>query len=39
MRQFLKDNEELAKEIEEKIRLAAKGSPVDAIAGGEEATV
>lgn len=36
MRQFLKDNPELAKEIEEKIRAAAKGSPVEAIAGGEE---
>ncbi len=28
MRQFLKDNPELADEIEEKIRLAAKGAPV-----------
>ena len=37
MRQFLKDNPELAKEIEEKIRAAAKGAPVDAVAGGEEA--
>ncbi len=37
MRQFLKDNPELAKEIEEKIRAAAKGAPVEAVAGGEEA--
>ena len=37
MRQFLKDNPELAKEMEEKIRAAAKGSPVDEVAGGEEA--
>ncbi len=36
MRQFLKDNPELAKEMEEKIRAAAKGSPVEAIAGSEE---
>ena len=36
MRQFLKDNPELAKEIEEKIRAAAKGAPVEEIAGGEE---
>ena len=36
MRQFLKDNPELAKEMEEKIRAAAKGSPVDEGAGGEE---
>ena len=36
MRQFLKDNPELAKEMEEKIRAAAKGSPVDEVAGGEE---
>ena len=37
MRQFLKDNPELSKEIEEKIRAAAKGAPVEAVAGGEEA--
>ena len=37
MRQFLKDNPELAKEIEEKIRAAAKGAPVDEVAGAEEA--
>ena len=36
MRQFLKDNPELAKEMDEKIRAAAKGSPVEAIAGSEE---
>ncbi len=36
MRQFLKDNPELAKEIEGKIRAAAKGASVDEIAGGEE---
>ena len=36
MRQFLKDNPELSKEIEEKIRLAAKGSSVAEIAGSEE---
>ena len=35
MRQFLKDNPELAAEIEEKIRAAAKGAPVDAVAGEE----
>ena len=35
MRQFLKDNPELAKEIENKIRAAAKGSPVDEVAGAE----
>ncbi len=35
MRQFLKDNEELAKEIEQKIRLAAKGSPVETVSGEE----
>ena len=35
MRQFLKDNPELSKEIEEKIRAAAKGAPVDAVAGEE----
>ncbi len=33
MRQFLKDNPELAKEIEEKIRVAAKGMPAEGIAG------
>ena len=37
MRQFLKDNPELAAEIEEKIRAAAKGASVDEVAGGEEA--
>lgn len=37
MRQFLKDNPELAKEIEGKIRAASKGAGVDEIAGGEEA--
>ncbi len=37
MRQFLKDNPEFAKEIEEKIRAAAKGAPVDEVAGAEEA--
>ena len=36
MRQFLKDNPELAKEMEEKIRAAAKGASVDEVAGGEE---
>ncbi len=35
MRQFLKDNPELAAEIEQKIRDAAKGAPVDSIAGEE----
>ncbi len=35
MRQFLKDNPELAAEIEAKIRLAAKGSPVETIVGEE----
>ena len=35
MRRFLKDNPELSKEIEEKIRAAAKGAPVDAVAGEE----
>ena len=35
MRQFLKDNPELSKEIEEKIRAAAKGAPVVAVAGEE----
>lgn len=37
MRQFLKDNPELAKEIEDKIRIAAKGMPAEGVAGGEEA--
>ena len=37
MRQFLKDNPELAAEIEDKIRAAAKGASVDEVAGGEEA--
>ncbi|MBD5636521.1 MAG: recombinase RecA [Clostridia bacterium] len=36
MRQFLKDNPELAAEIEAKIRVAAKGAPVDEVAGEEE---
>ncbi len=36
MRQFLKDNPELAAEIEDKIRAAAKGASVDEVAGGEE---
>ena len=36
MRQFLKDNPELAAEIEGKIRTAAKGASVDEVAGGEE---
>ena len=36
MRQFLKDNPELAGEIEDKIRAAAKGAPVDEVAGGED---
>ena len=35
MRDFLKDNPELAKEIEDKIRAAAKGSPVEEVAGEE----
>ena len=39
MRQFLKDNAELAKEIEMKIRAAAKGSPVETVSGEEEPTV
>ena len=39
MRQFLKDNAELAKEIEMKIRAAAKGSPVEIVSGEEEPTV
>ena len=33
MRQFLKDNPELASEIENKIRVAAKGMPAEEIAG------
>ena len=37
MRQSLKDNPELSKEIEEKIRAAAKGASVDEVAGAEEA--
>ena len=37
MRQFLKDNPELAKEIEDRIRASAKGAPVEEVAGGEEA--
>jgi recombination protein RecA len=37
MRLFLKDNPELAKEMEDKIRNAAKGSTVDEVAGGEDA--
>ena len=36
MREFLKDNPELAKEIEDKIRAAAKGSPIEAVAGAED---
>lgn len=36
MRQFFKDNPELAKEIEARIRAAAKGASVDEIAGAEE---
>ncbi len=36
MRQFLKDNPELADEIESKIRVAAKGSSVDQVVGSEE---
>ena len=39
MRQFLKDNAELAKEIEMKIRAAAKGSPVETVSGEEEPAV
>ena len=39
MRQFLKDNAELAKEIEMKIRAAAKGSPVETVSGEGEPTV
>ena len=35
MRQFLKDNPELAAEIEQKIRDAANGAPVDAVEGEE----
>lgn len=33
MRQFLKDNPELASEIEAKIRIAAKGASIDKVAG------
>ncbi len=36
MRQFLKDNPELAEEIEQKIRAAAKGVSGDVVVGGEE---
>ncbi len=36
MRQFLKDNPELSAEIEEKIRVAAKGASVDQVVGSEE---
>ncbi len=36
MRQFLKDNPELMAEMMEKIRVAAKGAPVDEVAGIEE---
>ncbi len=36
MRQFLKDNPELMEQIAAEIRLAAKGAPVDEVAGGEE---
>ena len=36
MRQLLKDNPEMAAEIEEKIRVAAKGSSVDQVVGSEE---
>ncbi len=36
MRQFLKDNPELSAEIEEKIRIAAKGTSVDQVVGSEE---
>ena len=39
MRQFLKDNAELAKEIEMKIRAAAKGSPVETVSGEEEPAI
>ncbi len=35
MRQFLKDNPELAAEIEQKIRVAAKGASVDQVVGSE----
>lgn len=35
MRQFLKDNPELAKEIEGKIRDAAKGMPAESVAGAD----
>ena len=36
MRQFLKDNPELSKEIETAIRNAAKGMPAEEIAGSDE---
>ena len=36
MRQFLKDNPELAAEMETKIRAASKGAPVDEVAGENE---
>ncbi len=36
MRQFLKDNPEVSKELEGKIRIAAKGASVAEVAGGEE---
>ena len=35
MRQFLKDNPEISKEIQQKIRAAAKGAP-DVVEGGAE---
>ncbi len=37
MRQFLKDNPELMKEMEEKIRQMAKGMPAESVAGSQEA--
>ena len=37
MRQFLRDNPELASEMEEKIRAAAKGLSAEDVAGAEEA--
>ena len=36
MRSFLKDNPELAAEMEDKIRAAAKGAPVDEVVGADE---
>jgi len=36
MRQFLKDNPELAAEIEEKIRGAAREMPAESVAGDAE---